>query len=152
MVLNWNRYVRSISFALIAGLAVSMVPAASADEAEDGRDLYSEICSKCHGLLAEDALSWTPEALHVPAVVLPLGPPLTGVYLRPAGIMSDYPYSKSFTAMLENGWIWDEAALDGWLTNSQEFIRGSTMFLSVDEPDRSKIIAYLKKYARYRSE
>ncbi len=59
------------------------------------------------------------------------------------------PYSKSFRAAIENPWNWDEDALDGWLTNSQGFIRGSTMFIKVEEPMRGKIIAYLKKYARY---
>ncbi len=79
---------------------------------------------------------------------MPLGPSLTGVYMRPADIMPGYPYSKSFQEMA-SGWVWDEDALDGWLTSSQDFIRGSTMFLKVEEPMRGKIIAYLKKYARY---
>lgn len=148
----WSQYARSVSCALIAGLFVMIATAASADDAEDGRDLYTKTCSKCHGLITEDALSWTPDALRVPAVTLPLGPPLSGIYMRPAGIMPDYPYSKSFLAMLENGWIWDEDSLDGWLASTQDFIRGSTMFLKVEEPERTKIIAYLKKYAPYRPE
>jgi cytochrome c2 len=120
-----------------------------AEDDQVARELYIKACSKCHGLVTEDAVSWTPQALTVPAVTMPLGPSLTGVYMRPAGIMSGYAYSKSFRAAIENPWNWDEDALDGWLTNSQGFIRGSTMFFKVEEPMRGKIIAYLKKYARY---
>lgn len=122
-----------------------------ADDAEAGRELYVKTCSKCHGLIVEDKVSWRLENLVVPAVTMPLGPPLSGIYLRPAGIMEGYRYSKAFRAMA-TGWVWDEDALDGWLTSSQEFIRGSTMFLRVDQPDRGQIIAYLKRYAPYRPE
>jgi cytochrome c2 len=62
---------------------------------------------------------------------------LTGVYMRPADIMPGYPYSKSFRAMA-SGWVWDEDALDGWLTSTQDFIRGSTMFPKVEEPVRDR--------------
>jgi cytochrome c len=145
--------------AILSALRASLAPALFvallalgtpgwADDAEDGRELYINVCSKCHGLVTEDAVSWTPRALTVMAVTLPLGPSLTGVYMRPAGIMPGYAYSKSFRAMVSD-WVWDEDALDGWLINAQEFIRGSTMFLKVDEPTRGKIIAYLVKYARY---
>lgn len=125
------------------------VATALADADDEARELYAKTCSKCHGLIQEDRLSWRPEYLLVPAVTLPLGPTLSGIYLRPAGIIEDYPYSRAFREMA-TGWLWDEDALDGWLASSQDFVRGSTMYLKVDEPTRSKIIAYLKKYARYR--
>lgn len=121
-----------------------------ADADEDGRQLYINTCSKCHGLITEDAVSWTPDALLRQAVTLPLGPQLTGVYMRPAGIMENYPYSRGFRAALENPWIWDEDALNGWLTSTQDFIRGSTMFLKVEDEPRAKIIAYLQRYATYK--
>jgi cytochrome c2 len=124
-------------------------PAVFADDAEAGRELYVKTCSKCHGLVAEDKVSWTLENLLMPAVTMPLGPPLSGVYLRPAGIVEGYHYSKAFRAMA-TGWVWDEDALDGWLTSTQEFVRGSTMFLKVEQPDRGQIIAYLKRYAPYK--
>jgi len=133
-------------------LALFLAAPARADDAEDGREPYIQTCSKCHGLIAEDAISWAPQNLHAPAVTMPLGPALTGVYMRPAGTIDGYAYSRAFRAAAQNPWAWDEAALDGWLTNSQEFIRGSTMFVKVEEPDRGKIIAYLKKYAPHKSE
>ncbi len=118
---------------------------------EEARALYMDTCSKCHGGIAEDAISQrNAELLHY-AVTMPLGPRLTGVFGREAGIIDNYPYSRGFKAMIENPWVWDEETLDLWLTSSQAFIRGSTMFLKVPNPDeRAKIIGYLKKYARYK--
>ena len=141
----------SLACLLVLGCSVVRGPAALADDAEAGRELYVETCSKCHGLIVEDKVSWRPETLMVPTVTMPLGPPLSGVYLRPAGIMEGYAYSKALRAMA-TGWVWDEDALDGWLTSSQEFIRGSTMFLKVGQPARGEIIAYLKRYAEYQAE
>ena len=111
----------SLRLACVMVLACSVVSSrtALADDAEAGRELYVETCSKCHGLIVEDKVSWRPENLVVPAVTMPLGPPLSGVYLRPAGIMAGYAYSKALRAMA-TGWVWDAAALDGWVTSTQE--------------------------------
>ena len=124
---------------------------AYADEDAAARALYAKTWSKCHGLIVEDKLSWTPDNLLVPAVTLPLGPSLTGIYLRPAGTIEGYAYSRAFREMA-TGWVWDEDALEGWLTSTQDFVRGSTMFLRVAQPARGQIIGYLKKYARYKPE
>jgi len=138
---------------ILATLAVMLgAVAAWADDAEDGREPYINTCSKCHGLVNEDAVSWTPEALLNLAVTMPLGPSLTGVYDRPAGIMENYPYSRAFRAALENPWRWDEDTLDGWLTSTQDFIRGTTMFAKVEDEPRAKIIAYLKRYSPYQGD
>ena len=145
----WTLFAR----ALVAGSLIATASAARADDAEDGREHYVLLCSKCHGNITEDALSWRPEALFRQAVSMPLGPPLTGVYGREAGTMPNYPYSNAFTAAIENPWTWDEDSLDGWLVSTQDFIRGSTMFLKVeDDAIRGKVIAYLKKYAQYTPE
>jgi cytochrome c2 len=141
----------SLAWILTVGCNAAMSTAALADDAEAGRELYVQTCSKCHGLLTEDKLSWRHENFFVKVVTLPLGPSLSGSYLRPAGIMEGYKYSRAFRERAAaNGWVWDDAALEIWLASSQVFIRGSTMFLKVDQPDRGNIIAYLKKYARYK--
>jgi cytochrome c2 len=133
----------------LVGFLVGPTATAWADD-DEARALYAHVCSKCHGLITEDVLSWTSENLKVQAVTLPLGPPLSGVYGREAGIMPNYPYSKSFTKAIANPWIWDEDSLDGWLLSTQNFIRGSTMFVKVeDDTERATIIDYLKKYAQY---
>ncbi len=144
----------------ILAAAAALLPALAflstegrADDAEDGREHYVLLCSKCHGNITEDALSWRPENLFRQAVTMPLGPSLTGVYGREAGIMSNYPYSRAFRAAIENPFAWDEDPLDGWLYSTQDFIRGSTMFLKVeDDAARGKVIAYLKKYGQHRPE
>lgn len=138
--------------ALVPAIAF-MTTGARADDAEDGREHYVLLCSKCHGNITEDALSWRPENLFRHAVTMPLGPSLTGVYGREAGIMSNYPYSRAFRAAIENPFAWDEDTLDGWLYSTQDFIRGSTMFLKVeDDAIRGKVIAYLKKYGQHHPE
>lgn len=146
------KVLRSLAAAVLLTLwSVTGISRVSADADDAGRQLYAKICSKCHGLIQEDKLGWRQRDLLVPAVTMPLGPTLNDIYLRPAGIIEGYSYSRAFREMA-TGWVWDEAALDGWLTNSQAFIRGSTMWLKVKEADRSQIIAYLKKFARYREE
>jgi cytochrome c2 len=138
---------------LIVGWNITMNTAALADDAEAGREPYVKTCSKCHGLITEDKLSWRQENFFIKVVTLPLGPSLSGSYMRPAGIMKGYKYSRAFRGRADaNGWVWSDAVLELWLMSSQEFIRGSTMFLKVDQPDRGNIIAYLKKYARYKPE
>ncbi len=149
MLRFWTLLVRTLA----AGALATVAFAAWADDAEEGRDHYVLLCSKCHGNISEDALSWRPEALFHQAVTMPLGPPLTGVYGREAGTMPNYPYSNAFKAAIENPWAWDEDSLDGWLLSTQDFIRGSTMFLKVeDDAIRAQVIAYLKKYAQYKPE
>ncbi len=143
---------RLAGFVLIAlvGAWLSQIgPARAADE--EARKLYIDTCSKCHGGIAENATSWRNENLLTFVVTMPLGPPMTGIYGRVAGTSEGYAYSKSFLAMAKNPWVWDEDSLDLWITNSQQFIRGSTMFLKVPNPeDRAKIIGYLKKYSQFR--
>ena len=142
-----------LAWILTIGWNAAMSTTALADDAEAGRELYVHTCSKCHGLVTEDKLSWRRENFFIKVVTLPLGPSLSGSYLRPAGIMEGYKYSRALRSKAAaNGWVWNDKALETWLTSSQEFIRGSTMFLKVDQPDRGKIIAYLKKYARYKPE
>lgn len=143
---------RLAGFVLVAlvGAWLSQIgPARAADE--EARKLYIDNCSKCHGGIGENQTSSSNENLLRFVVMMPIGPPLTGVFGRVAGTVEDYPYSKSFRAMAKNPWVWDEPALDLWITSSQDFIRGSTMFLKVADPeDRAKITGYLKKYSQFR--
>jgi len=78
------------------------------------------------------------------AVVPLYGPHLRGVIGRTAGTVEGYGYSAAFMKKME-GKVWDEAALDKWITSAQTVVPGSYMFYSQKNPDiRSKIIAYLK--------
>lgn len=127
--------------------ALSAGPAA-ADPAEEGRDAYRQACGRCHGQINESpAAAALSDARLLPAVMLPVGPNLTGVYGRPAGAVAGFRYSDAFRAATR-GLVWDAEALDRWLADSQAFARGSYMFQKTPEPQRSRIIAYLARYGR----
>ncbi len=131
-------------------LATAVFASQAAADIETGRALFLEHCMRCHGVLGTDPESWSPHALLTPAVVLPQGPRLSDIYGRPAGIIDTFGYSRSFLAALDNPWIWDEDTLDGWITNSQQFITGTTMYVQVaEEAARTEIISYLRHFAPY---
>ncbi len=143
--------VRLLAAAVLAIAGTAGV--AAAGDAEGGRPHYVEICMKCHGLLKSDPDSWTPHNLASPAVVLPLGPSLSDIYGRQAGIVETFGYSRSFREALENPWVWDADSLDGWIFDSQAFISGTTMYVKVpDETVRAQIIAYLQHFAPHNPE
>jgi cytochrome c2 len=74
----------------------------------------------------------------------PFGPHLRGVYMRPAGTVPDFQYSKTFTKTL-TGMEWNEAALDVWITDPQAWVPGVYMFYKQRDAEvRRKIIEYLK--------
>jgi cytochrome c len=78
------------------------------------------------------------------AVSPPYGPPLRGVYGRPAGSIEGFSYSSTFQQTLK-GMEWNEATLDVFLTNTQAWVPGIYMFYKQKNADiRRKIIQYLK--------
>jgi cytochrome c2 len=78
------------------------------------------------------------------AVVPPFGPPLHGVYGRPAGSVEGFPYSRAFKNTLQ-GVVWNRDTLDRWISDSQAWVPGSMMFYQQPDPEiRRKIIAYLQ--------
>ena len=70
----------------VAVLLAFLLSGAAAASDEAARALYVKTCSKCHGLLQEDAQSWRRGTMVLPAVTLPLGPTLLGAVL--AGLPS----------------------------------------------------------------
>ena len=122
--------------------------AVRAGEAEDGRALYAKHCARCHGTIDETRSGALGQGRFLPAVMTPLGPNLTGIYGRPAGAVAGYRYSNAFRKAAR-GFIWNADSLERWLANSQAMIRGSYMFFKLEQPERGKIIRYLKAYSRY---
>lgn len=92
-------------------------------------EILSFACRACHGLAPGDPS--------------PLGPPLHGMFGRPAASLPDFKYSR---ALKESGIVWTEETLDAWLARPDGFIPGNDMafagFRSAD--DRRALIAYLK--------
>lgn len=77
-------------------------------------------------------------------VAPPYGPPLRGVYGRPAGHIAGFNYSRAFRQRLQ-GVVWNRETLDTWITDSQAWVPGSLMFYKQPDPEiRHKILLYLE--------
>jgi cytochrome c2 len=93
---------------------------------------------------AAGALVTTADGRERLAFAPPFGPHLRGVYMRPAGTVPDFQYSKTFMKTL-TGMEWNDAALDVWITDPQAWVPGVYMFYKQRDPEvRRKIIEYLK--------
>ena len=100
----------------------------AAGDAARGEILYQG-CQDCHSIEKND-----------------VGPMHKGVVGRTSGTVSDYDYSP---ALRNAKIVWTEQNLDKWLTDPQQFIRGTKMFYDVEKPqDRADLIAFLKERAR----
>ena len=146
---------------------------AMASDLSEGEALYTSQCKICHGSLTQDTGSREPgkSSVRIQLAMLetldgntadfvtgltpfkageriafapPFGPNLRGVVGRPAGSVEGYTYSKTMMATLK-GMVWNEAALNVWITNPQAWVPGVYMFYKQPDPEiRRKIILYLK--------
>lgn len=90
-----------------------------------GRELFGKRCTGCHSLTQDGE-----------------GPRLGGVVGRTSGSVSTYQYSA---ALQKAHIVWDENALDKWLTNPDQMAPGTEMDFYVPKADeRQQIIRYLK--------
>lgn len=128
---------------LLAALAVVTLPAVPAIAADGepatcpvdvtapaqkrGRILYLQ-CVACHALERDE-----------PGKV---GPHLLGLYLRPAGSVPGFAYSRP---LAEAGFAWDRDRLDAFLRAPQELVPGSIMaFAGIPrDSDRQALVDYL---------
>jgi cytochrome c len=117
--------------ALAALLAVAclVAPAHAQTAAGDpvrGMSVYEQRCSGCHSLDANR-----------------VGPAHRGVHGRRAGTAPNFSYSS---AVRGSGIVWNDAALDRWLTNPQALIPGQRMNFRLSDPrERADVIAYLRR-------
>ncbi len=93
-----------------------------------GRTIFQANCSDCHSI--------QPDADR-------FGPTLAGVYGREVGTAPLHRYS---TAMKAAHFIWNEQALDGFLTNPRHYLKGTIMPYSgmASATQRQDVIAYLE--------
>jgi cytochrome c len=98
-----------------------------------GERLYSQ-CAVCHTAAPPDSAG---------ARMRLVGPPLWGVFGRPAAAVDGFNYSR---AMRGAGLIWDEASLDAFLASPQTSVPGTIMSYpgESDPQKRAALIAYLK--------
>jgi cytochrome c len=100
-------------------------------ESSPGKQMFEQRCTGCHSL---DQLK--------------AGPPLRGVYGRPAGSVASFPYSE---AIRKSGVVWDAHSLDQWLTDPDGFIPDADMAFRVPKKEeRAVIIEYLKSLSAQR--
>jgi cytochrome c len=78
------------------------------------------------------------------AIAPPYGPPLRGIFGRPAGSIEGFVYSRAFKQIM-HGVVWDRHTLDRWITDSQAWVPGSLMFYAQPDAEvRRKILTYLQ--------
>lgn len=91
-----------------------------------GQETFERRCAGCHALD------------HAK-----VGPPLKGVFGRPAARDPQFPYSDALKkARLE----WNPETLDSWLSDPDTLVPGTDMsFRLANRAERAEIIAYLKQ-------
>ena len=115
-----------IAIALGFGAGVSLW---SAGSAKHGAELFKNMCAGCHAFDSEKE-----------------GPRLRGVFGRPAGAVSGFPYSDG---LRKSGLVWDEVSLDKWLADPDRAAPGNDMAFRIEDAgQRADIIAYLKTLTR----
>ena len=117
---------KSTLLAFVAATVLAMPAVSLADE--DGEKTFKKRCASCHS---------TEAGKHN------TGPSLAGIFGRQAGTAEGFGQYKALTG---SDIVWDEANLDGWLTDPKKFIgKTSTMtFKLKKEEERKAIIEYLK--------
>jgi len=115
------------SLALAGGMfLMAFAPNDTKADAAAGRAAFERRCTGCHALDHEK-----------------VGPRLAGVVGRKAGTVSNFPYSD---AVKKAAVVWNEAALDKWLTDPDSVIPDSDMAFRLDNAvERAAIIAFLKE-------
>jgi cytochrome c len=153
----------------LAALLGGAVAGAQTGDVAEGRTLYFDNCSGCHGLVVPESGRGSPgpsfprlASVVLPAVTLtdatpvlgghgarvaiapPYGPTLRGIIGRPAGSIPGFLYSREFQKVMR-GIVWTTGTLDAWITDTQAWVPGSFMFYKQPDPEtRRKIIAYLE--------
>ena len=95
---------------------------------EDGDRLFRNSCGICHSLQTGQGR---------------VGPSLAGIIGRKAGSVAGFDYSE---ANKNSNVVWDEAQLDQYLSDPQQFMPGTKMSYAgmEDAEQRKALIAYLR--------
>jgi cytochrome c len=121
-----SKTIRSVVAASGALLLAAVAFSNTTIDAVAGRAAFEKRCTGCHALDRDR-----------------VGPRLSGVVGRKAGAVSAFPYSD---AVKKSAVVWNEAALDKWLTDPDSMIPDSDMAFRLDNPaERAAIIAFLKE-------
>ena len=120
--------------------------------------LAALVCVTLYGLSAATSLVWAGDAAKGEKVFKKcmachtaagktnkVGPYLQGVINRPVATAEGYAYSDGMKEFAAGGKVWDDAALDVYLTNPKASVPKTKMaFPGLKKPeDRADLIAYL---------
>lgn len=140
-----------LSIVIAAVAAVGFAASANAaGDADKGKKQFS-ICKACHAVGEKAKIKQ--------------GPPLNDIFGRKAGTFEGMgkKYSKLMRAAGENGLVWDEETLTGYLLDPTKYLkkfleekdkkdlakgRGKMIVKIKQEDKRANIIAYLKTFSK----
>ncbi len=116
------------SAVLSLGLLVTIVPAATAADAEAGKKVFRK-CKACH---------------VVDAAKNKVGPNLVGIFGRTAGAVEGFKYSD---AMKSSGIVWDDETIAAYMKDPKGYIPKNRMAFAglKKEADIANLLAYLKE-------
>jgi cytochrome c len=116
-----------IVLTLTAASAALPLTAARAQNADNGKTVFRQVCGICHTVVAGKNM---------------VGPSLSGVAGRKSGSLPDFHYSD---AMKNANLTWDEATLDKYLSSPRGVVPGTLMAYAglKDDQKRKDLIAYL---------
>lgn len=125
-----------IAFPMAGGEALAMDEAAKIKKmVKRGKKVAVRQCFACHDI-TEDKQNR-------------VGPPLWGVYGKPAGWVEGYQYSDAHLGK-KDSIVWDEATLDAYLQDPKALVPGNKMEYPVTgmpvmkEKQRKNVIEFLK--------
>ncbi len=126
---SYPRICLVLSSIVFAPAARAQFPLPAPGAGPDAATLFRNQCGTCHTLSANEPMRQ--------------GPPLGGVFGRPAGSVAGFSYSSGFAAA---HFTWDAARLDAWLANPQAVIPGAVMaYRQANPATRQQIIDWLKE-------
>jgi cytochrome c len=118
-------------YGMIALATMALVAPALAQQGNATRGQRDfQACAPCHSLEPDRNMT---------------GPSLAGLWGRKAGGLSSF--DRYSDPLKSSGIIWDDRALDGWLTDPQRMVPDNTMpFKGIkDAPVRADLLAFLKE-------
>jgi cytochrome c len=102
-------------------------PVATKGDAANGRSYFEQRCTGCHSIAQNS-----------------FGPRLGDVYGRRVASVAGFRYSP---ALRQKQFVWSEKLLDSWLSGPGQFVPGTRMSISIEDPQmRADIIAYLRSH------
>ena len=126
-LVHWSSQIYAADGAALNSLAPEEADDQTAGPGDTARGklVFEHRCTGCHALDSNRE-----------------GPHLRDVYGRRAGTVPDFEYSA---AIRKSGIVWNDATIERWLRDTDEFIPGNKMGFRVPKAqDRADVIAFLR--------